>query len=41
MLIQITKAIGGGGLLEPNLAAWFPNAVFGLIGLAFLIRTRT
>lgn len=41
MLIQITKAVGGGGLLPPGLAAWIPNAVFGLVGLFFLLRTRT
>ena len=41
MLIQITKAIGGGGLMPPVVAAWVPNAVFGLIGLVLLARTRT
>jgi lipopolysaccharide export system permease protein len=41
MLIQITKAVGGGGLLPPVLAAWVPNAAFGLIGLVLLARSRT
>ena len=41
MLIQITKAVGGGGLLPPVLAAWIPNAVFGAVGLWFLMRVRT
>jgi lipopolysaccharide export system permease protein len=41
MLIQLTKAIGGGGLLPPNVAAWMPNAVFGLTGAFLLARTRT
>ena len=41
MLIQITKAVGGGGILPPLVAAWLPNAVFGAIGLFFLTRTRT
>lgn len=41
MLIQITKAVGGGGLLPPVVAAWIPNALFGTIGLIFLLRART
>ncbi|HET7585157.1 MAG TPA: LptF/LptG family permease [Gemmatimonadaceae bacterium] len=41
MLIQITKAVGGGGLLPPKLAAWVPNLLFGLAGLFLLSRTRT
>jgi lipopolysaccharide export system permease protein len=41
MLIQLTKAIGGGGLLPPNVAAWMPNAVFGVAGAILLARTRT
>jgi lipopolysaccharide export system permease protein len=41
MLIQITKAIGGGGILPPVVAAWLPNAAFGSVGLLLLRRTRT
>jgi lipopolysaccharide export system permease protein len=41
MLIQLTKAIGGGGILPPNVAAWMPNAVFGVAGTILLSRTRT
>ena len=41
VLIQLTKAIGGGGLLPPNVAAWMPNAVFGVTGAFLLARTRT
>jgi len=41
MLIQITKAIGGGGLLPPYIAAWVPNAIFAVIGGVMLARTRT
>jgi lipopolysaccharide export system permease protein len=41
MLIQLTKAIGGGGILPPNVAAWMPNAVFGVAGAILLARTRT
>ncbi len=40
MLIQLTKAIGGGGLLSPpELAAWIPNVAFGIIGAVLLART--
>lgn len=41
MLIQITKAVGGGGIMPPTLAAWIPNIAFGAAGLFFLRRTRT
>jgi lipopolysaccharide export system permease protein len=41
MLIQLTKAIGGGGIMPPNVAAWMPNVVFGLAGTILLVRTRT
>ncbi len=41
MLIQLTKAIGGKGLLPPDLAAWFPSILFGLIGLVLFVRVRT
>ncbi len=41
VLIQLTKAVGGKGVLEPELAAWLPNAMFGLTGLILLARVRT
>jgi lipopolysaccharide export system permease protein len=41
MMIQLTKAIGGKGLINPDLAAWVPNAVFAVIGLVLLARVRT
>jgi lipopolysaccharide export system permease protein len=41
VLIQLTKAIGGGGLLPPYLAAWLPNVIFGTAGAILLARTRT
>ncbi len=41
MLIQITKAIGGGGVIPPNIAAWLPNALFGFLGLILLAKVRT
>lgn len=41
MAVQVTKAIGGTGIVRPDLAAWLPNALFALVGLALLARVRT
>ena len=41
MLIQMTKAIGGKGLIPPDLAAWIPNVLFGVAGIIMLSRVRT
>jgi lipopolysaccharide export system permease protein len=41
MLIQITKAVGGGGVIPPTIAAWLPNALFGVLGLVLLAKVRT
>lgn len=41
VFIQLTKAIGAKALMDPELAAWLPNAVFGLGGAVLLWRVRT
>jgi lipopolysaccharide export system permease protein len=41
LFVQITKAIGAGGLIDPTLAAWIPNIVFLFAGLVLLARVRT
>jgi len=41
VLIQLTKAIGGKGLMPPDYAAWMPNLVVGLFALVLLFRVRT
>jgi lipopolysaccharide export system permease protein len=41
VLIQLTRAVGGKGLVVPELAAWIPSAIFGVVGLILLARTRT
>jgi lipopolysaccharide export system permease protein len=41
MLVQLTKAIGGKGLMPPDLAAWVPSVIFGLLGVVLLVRVRT
>ena len=41
VLIQLTRAIGGKGMIAPGLAAWIPSVMFGLAGLVLMARTRT
>jgi lipopolysaccharide export system permease protein len=41
MLIQLTKAFGGKGIIPPDLAAWVPGVLFGVIGLVLMVRVRT
>ena len=41
LMIQLTRAIGGKGVIPPDLAAWVPGALFGFIGLILLARVRT
>ena len=41
LLIQLTKAFGGKGVIEPELAASIPSIVFGVLGAIMLARVRT
>ncbi|HEY0929659.1 MAG TPA: LptF/LptG family permease [Gemmatimonas sp.] len=41
LLIQLTKAIGGKGIVQPEMAAWIPNAVVGLFAIVMMSRVRT
>lgn len=41
IMIQLTKAVGGKGFFSPEMAAWIPNAVFGVVGLIMISRVRT
>jgi lipopolysaccharide export system permease protein len=41
MLIQLTKAVGGKGIITPEVAAWIPNALFAVVGMVLLTRVRT
>jgi lipopolysaccharide export system permease protein len=41
MAVQVTKAVGGTGMVPPDYAAWIPNATFAVVGLALLARVRT
>jgi lipopolysaccharide export system permease protein len=41
MSVQISKAVGSGGLLPPMIAVWLPNAVFGLAGMVLFAKAKT
>ena len=41
LMVQVTKAIGAGGVLPPTFAAWFPNLLFGGAAVWLLKRVRT
>jgi lipopolysaccharide export system permease protein len=41
LMIQLTKAVGGKAIIDPDLAAWLPNALFAAVGLVLLLRVRT
>jgi lipopolysaccharide export system permease protein len=41
LITQIMKAVGAGGVVDPNLAAWMPNMVFLAAALMMLARVRT
>jgi lipopolysaccharide export system permease protein len=41
MLVQMTKAVGGHGMIPAELAAWVPSIFFGIIGLILFARVRT
>jgi lipopolysaccharide export system permease protein len=41
LMIQLTRAIGGKGVIPPDYAAWIPGAIFALVGLVLLVRVRT
>jgi lipopolysaccharide export system permease protein len=41
MMIQLTKAVGGKGLIHPDVAAWVPNMIFAALGVFLLARVRT
>jgi lipopolysaccharide export system permease protein len=41
LLTQIMKAVGAGGVVDANMAAWIPNIVFATAGALLLARVRT
>jgi len=41
MLVQLTQAVGGKGLVNPEFAAWLPGILFLAVGGVLLARVRT
>jgi lipopolysaccharide export system permease protein len=41
LLTQLARAVGSGGVVNPVVAAWLPNAIFLLAALVLLDRVRT
>jgi lipopolysaccharide export system permease protein len=41
LLTQIMKAVGAGGVVDPNMAAWLPNIVFAAAAAVLLVKVRT
>ena len=40
VLQQVSLALGSGGYMSAWLAAWLPNLIFGIFGLALMVRVR-
>jgi lipopolysaccharide export system permease protein len=41
LLVQLSQALGGSGLVNPTFAAWLPNLVFTGAAVVLLARART
>jgi lipopolysaccharide export system permease protein len=41
LLVQLSQAVGAGGILPPGIAAWTPNAAFAIAGVVLLSRAPT
>jgi lipopolysaccharide export system permease protein len=41
MMIQLTKAVGKSAVVNADVAAWLPNALFAVVGIVLLMRVRT
>ena len=41
LMVQLSKAVGAGGLLPPTLAAWFPNMLAGIAAVWLMKKVRT
>ena len=41
MMIQLTKAVGAKGIIPPDIAAWVPSIIFGVVGAWLMSRVRT
>ncbi len=41
LLVRLSEGVGSGGLVPPAMAAWIPNALFGVIGIWLMVRVKT
>jgi lipopolysaccharide export system permease protein len=41
LLVNLMRGFGGKGIISPDLAAWVPSLIFGLVGAILLFRVRT
>lgn len=41
LFVQLSQGIGSSGIIPPTVAAWIPNALFGLVGIVLMTRVRT
>lgn len=41
LMVQLSKAVGAGGLLPPTFAAWAPNLIFGVAAIWLMRKVRT
>jgi lipopolysaccharide export system permease protein len=40
-LVQLTKGMGGNGIVPPEIAAWTPSIFFGIVGAILFVRVKT
>jgi len=40
ILLSTTRSFGRGGMMDPFIAAWIPNASFGIIGLIIMLKAE-
>jgi lipopolysaccharide export system permease protein len=41
VLVNLMRGFGGKGIISPDLAAWVPSLIFGVVGAVLLFRVRT
>jgi lipopolysaccharide export system permease protein len=41
ILVNLMRGFGGKGIISPDLAAWVPSLLFGVVGAVLLFRVRT
>ncbi len=41
VLVNLMRGFGGKGIISPDLAAWVPSLIFGVVGAILLVRVRT